>query len=679
VILDWNNSPEGDVAGYYVYRAGTSGGPYSRVTPALLTSSAFTDTGLINGSTYYYVVTAVDTASAESVPSSQVQASPTDIDPTLAAYWQLNEGGGLTAFDSSGNGMNGSLVNGPTWTTGRVGGALSFDGVNDHVTTNLTENLTNWTVAAWVWSPAAPTSAPASGPVNRDQNLQINWNHEYPNFQGTVALSVGGQWYSASFGALAANTWYHLVGTYDGDTLRAYVNGVLMTANTAPSGNPSFESLPLEIGAHAGAPQYFNGVVDDVRIYRRALSAAEIAALAQPDPTPPSAVTLTANTVGQAVSLSWTAATDPESGIGGYRIFRGTVAGGSKALITSVSGATLSYLDGSTGPATTYYYQVSAVNNSGVEGPRSNEAAAVTGNTPPGPPTGLSAIASNAQVALDWNNSPEGDLAGYYVYRSSTSGGPYTRVTPTLLTVSAFTDTGLTNGTTYYYVVTAVDAASAESTSSNQAQATPTNVDPTLAAYWALDDAGGLTALDSSGNGMNGTLVNGPTWTTGRIGGGLSFDGVNDHVSTNFTEQLNTWTVAVWVRSPAAPTFAPSAGPLNRDKNFQINWNHEYPNYQGSVALSVANQWYPASFGPLAANTWYHLAATYDGQTLRAYTNGVLVTANAAPSGNPDFEALALELGAHAGAAQYFNGIVDDVRIYRRVLSAAEIAALAGQ
>jgi hypothetical protein len=210
-------------------------------------------------------------------------------------------------------------------------------------------------------------------------------------------------------------------------------------------------------------------------------------------------------------------------------------------------------------------------------------------------------------------------------------------------------------------------------------QATPQNIDTTLAAYWALDDGSGTIAVDSSSNGYNGTLMNGPTWTTGRIGGALSFDGVNDSVDTIFTEQLNTWTVSLWVSSPAAPAAAAASGPVNRDHNFQINWNHFNPLYRGAAVVNVGGTWYSASFGALVANTWYHLTATYDGETLNAYVNGVLVSSNTAPSGPPDFESLPLRLGGHAAAPQYFNGTMDDVRVYRRALSAAEIAALAGR
>ena len=89
---------------------------------------------------------------------------------------------------------------------------------------------------------------------------------------------------------------------------------------------------------------------------------------------------------------------------------------------------------------------------------------------PPSPPTGLHATPGDGRVALGWDASPEPDVTGYRVYRSGTSGGPYALVAPT--SAPAFEDLGLTNGVTYYYVVTALDARS-ESAPSAEASARP--------------------------------------------------------------------------------------------------------------------------------------------------------------------------------------------------------------
>ncbi|MEM7354913.1 MAG: endonuclease, partial [Acidobacteriota bacterium] len=94
--------------------------------------------------------------------------------------------------------------------------------------------------------------------------------------------------------------------------------------------------------------------------------------------------------------------------------------------------------------------------------------------TPPADPTGLVAVAGSGLVDLMWNANSEPDLAGYHVYRATSAGGPYSRITGTLITNAFFTDSGVTGGTTYFYVVRAVDTSLNESSSSNEVSATPT-------------------------------------------------------------------------------------------------------------------------------------------------------------------------------------------------------------
>ena len=92
---------------------------------------------------------------------------------------------------------------------------------------------------------------------------------------------------------------------------------------------------------------------------------------------------------------------------------------------------------------------------------------------PPNAPVNLTACGGHEQVSLDWDDNIETDIAGYNVYRSETSGGPYMKMNGALVTGSAYTDTSAWNDMTFYYVVTAVDTGSLESLKSNEASATP--------------------------------------------------------------------------------------------------------------------------------------------------------------------------------------------------------------
>jgi subtilisin family serine protease len=106
-----------------------------------------------------------------------------------------------------------------------------------------------------------------------------------------------------------------------------------------------------------------------------------------------------------------------------------------------------------------------------------NALAAVSGGggdtTPPAAPTGLVATGGNGSVSLDWNDNTEPDLAGYRVYRSTTSGSGYVEISTGLVIASAYLDTSVSNGTTYYYVVRAADTSGNLSGNSNEASGTP--------------------------------------------------------------------------------------------------------------------------------------------------------------------------------------------------------------
>jgi hypothetical protein len=178
---------------------------------------------------------------------------------------------------------------------------------------------------------------------------------------------------------------------------------------------------------------------------------------------PPAAPTgLTAVAGNQQVSLSWNAS----AGATSYNVKRGMSSGGPYTTVSSPT--TTSYTDTGLTNGTTYYYVVSAVNSYG-ESANSSEVSA-TPLAPPAAPTNLTATAGNQQVSLSWSAST-GTVTSYHVKRSTTNGSGYTQIGAP--TTTSYTDTTVTNGTTYYYVVTAVNAAG-ESGNSNQAAATPT-------------------------------------------------------------------------------------------------------------------------------------------------------------------------------------------------------------
>jgi hypothetical protein len=178
---------------------------------------------------------------------------------------------------------------------------------------------------------------------------------------------------------------------------------------------------------------------------------------------PAAPINLSATAGNQQASLTWAAG----GGAASYNVKRGTASGGPYTTVGSPAGTT--YADTSLTNGTAYYYVVTAVNATGESG-NSNQATATPKAAPTAPaaPLNLTATGGNQQVSLAWTAST--GATSYNVKRTATNGGPYTTVASPAGT--SYTDTTVTNGTTYYYVVTAVSA-SGESVNSNQASATP--------------------------------------------------------------------------------------------------------------------------------------------------------------------------------------------------------------
>ena len=185
--------------------------------------------------------------------------------------------------------------------------------------------------------------------------------------------------------------------------------------------------------------------------------------------TIPAAPTGVMATAGNAqVAIAWTAS----SGATSYHVKRGTASAGPFTQISAPTST--NFTDTGLTNGTTYFYVVSALNSAGESANSTAASAKPTAPTQsqsqiPPIPTGLIATAGNAQVSLTWTISS--GATSYHVKRSTTTGGPYTQVSAP--TTDSFTDVSLTNGTRYFYVVSALDS-SGESANSAEVNATPT-------------------------------------------------------------------------------------------------------------------------------------------------------------------------------------------------------------
>jgi len=202
----------------------------------------------------------------------------------------MNEGTGTTTADASGNGSNGVLQNGPTWTTGKFGTGVKFDGSNDTVyvssPTALNTVKTGVTVSAWVYRNA--TQSGDVSVVSREVGTTY-YEHYYLGFKDGkyqwFVNTTSGYSNMGLGGTAPVGQWVHMVGTYDGSTVRFYVNGV-QQYSTPQSGTFPTDTTGLTIGASHNdashvAGEAFNGSIDEVTLYARALSAQEVSQLYQ--------------------------------------------------------------------------------------------------------------------------------------------------------------------------------------------------------------------------------------------------------------------------------------------------------------------------------------------------------------------------------------------------------------
>jgi len=196
--------------------------------------------------------------------------------PGLVAAYGWNAGSGSVVADGSGSG-NGGTVSGAVWTgAGKFGGALSFDGVNDWVTVNDSSSLDltgAMTLEAWV-RPSALGGADGAvqGAAGRDGvHAVCESGHSRPVGQ----VFVGSERNAVGSAGLALNVLSHLAATYDGSSLRLYVNGALVST-TAVTGSMVASTGVLRLGGNSVWGEWFAGVIDEVRVYNRTLTQAQV-------------------------------------------------------------------------------------------------------------------------------------------------------------------------------------------------------------------------------------------------------------------------------------------------------------------------------------------------------------------------------------------------------------------
>ena len=179
--------------------------------------------------------------------------------------WKFDEKTGTNAYDTSGNGNTGTVTN-ATWALGKAGAALNFDGSGDYVVSTTNPSTSQvFTTSYWFKTPT-----PSTNMYLLDRGGNVHW---FELLSSKLRSGTSAANYSDSTMTIQANTWYHAAMTYDGTTIKQYINGVqqfsIAGGNVTPSG--------LQLARYYNGSTYFTGQIDHVRIYNYARTPAQIA------------------------------------------------------------------------------------------------------------------------------------------------------------------------------------------------------------------------------------------------------------------------------------------------------------------------------------------------------------------------------------------------------------------
>jgi hypothetical protein len=199
----------------------------------------------------------------------------------LFAHWKFDDGSGNTATDSAGS-NNGALIGNPTWTTGRVNGALSFDGSGEYVVAAPVAPLAGDTFSAQAWI-RVDESAGAFNPfLMQNTNIGNYGFYFYISNDRPDVYIFGSSGYANanSSETLNADQWYHIATTNDGSNLKLYVDGLLKDSDS--STGLTGVNQNAYIGCEPISSIYYMGLIDDVRIHDRAMSESEFKDITDP-------------------------------------------------------------------------------------------------------------------------------------------------------------------------------------------------------------------------------------------------------------------------------------------------------------------------------------------------------------------------------------------------------------
>ncbi|MFC2138624.1 LamG-like jellyroll fold domain-containing protein, partial [Bacteroidota bacterium] len=462
ISLSWTDNSDNE-DGFKIYQS-FDGTNFERAEVTLPDSISYTIVGLKSNTTYYFKICSFNHFSGCSSFSNTVSVTTEEgSEKELLAWYKFDD----DAADSSGNAYDGS-ISGAELTNGRIDQGYLFDGLNDTIIISswddpLNGNEQAFAITAWI----NPYKLDEYNFVLSDGtnygNFLFGLQHDRPFIHYFCYEPDGGyQRYSLmgiESGKVKINTFSHIAITYEpiNNVVRLYTNGqqVAIDRINRPWGSPGIFDLFIGCGSRYNEMDYYEGIIDDIRIYKSYLSADDIFDIylegLPPETNPPTVPeNLHSSAIsGSDINLTWDASTD-ESGLAGYMIYR------DDSLIAQVEGQ--SYSDTGLQEYETYAYTIVAIDIFGNRSEASSEFSETTMDiTPPSVPTGLTGSAiSEDQIDIEWTASIDNaGVAGYLVYRNGEQIADVNEL--------SYSDDGLEPNTEYAYTILSYDEAENES------------------------------------------------------------------------------------------------------------------------------------------------------------------------------------------------------------------------
>ncbi len=572
--------------------------------------------------------------------------------------------------------------------------AYEFDGVSDDITAanSLQLNSDFTTVSFWV----NVNELPGNGEyyLLSHGGWQERWKISLPPHGKPVwttnATSGISDMDSGDGNELQEGLWTHVVMSHDGAKDKIYLNGNLV-AEKDVTGELNSTTYPFGMGYNPiDGGSYFNGALDEVQIYNRALTDQEVADLyaAQSqapmnadDQAPAAPLGLAATVTFNNVDLTWQAATD-NVGVTAYNVFQD----GAKIATTENTNLSLVELM----PLTEFVFGVTAVDAAGNESSRTT-LSVTTGEestpdvTPPTAPANLMADAGSSSVVLSWEASTDDrQVAGYVVLVDGIHFDSLGRNATSIFIG------GLEAETAYFFEVYAFDAAGNDSEIADILVTTEPEIDagePGLVAWYPFEgDANDATPYENHGVIGGDPVFEMVTDRPDASGMAIKFDGDQDSVlAANAVQLISDFTtVSFWIRVDGrnlsdAEAYILDFGhwsqrwKISLPQHLKIVWTTNSKNAQFDNAISDMDS---GDGNELTEGFWWYVTMVHDGDDDIIYVDSVEANRKPAP-GTLNSTGRPLGIGSNnVDGKQYFNGALDELKIYNKALTAEEIANL---